>query len=175
MGAKLRSWILSNLRWSITTIQWWIMSSWFRDAISVRVLSPTWSDTATQFHLSDKQVFPSLEFIGWYTVAAKPTSRHISLHEQVCFWDSDLKPCIYSRSSVVHRILLDSAFAHLAAQPCIGAQRWYQCTNSSIEGVRINYWTPRAQISFSIHWSALQCWNWRSRAYCRRLDCKRGR
>ncbi|KAH7883798.1 maintenance of mitochondrial structure and function-domain-containing protein [Phlebopus sp. FC_14] len=29
-----------------------------------------------------KQVFPSLEFIGWYTVASKPTSRHISLHEQ---------------------------------------------------------------------------------------------
>ncbi|KAF5337116.1 hypothetical protein D9611_003225 [Ephemerocybe angulata] len=29
-----------------------------------------------------KQVFPSLEFIGWYTVAPKPTSRHIALHEQ---------------------------------------------------------------------------------------------
>ncbi|KAI0308008.1 COP9 signalosome subunit 6 [Multifurca ochricompacta] len=29
-----------------------------------------------------KQVFPSLEFIGWYTVASHPTSRHISLHEQ---------------------------------------------------------------------------------------------
>ncbi|KAJ7655203.1 COP9 signalosome subunit 6 [Mycena polygramma] len=29
-----------------------------------------------------KQVFPSLEFIGWYTVAARPTPRHIALHEQ---------------------------------------------------------------------------------------------
>ncbi|RDB29371.1 COP9 signalosome complex subunit 6 [Hypsizygus marmoreus] len=29
-----------------------------------------------------KQVFPSLEFIGWYTVAPQPTSRHVSLHEQ---------------------------------------------------------------------------------------------
>lgn len=33
----------------------------------------------------DKQVFPSLEFIGWYTVASYPTQRHITLHEQVCF------------------------------------------------------------------------------------------
>ena len=32
----------------------------------------------------DKQVFPSLEFIGWYTVAPTPTSRHITLQEQVC-------------------------------------------------------------------------------------------
>ncbi|CAA7258755.1 unnamed protein product [Cyclocybe aegerita] len=29
-----------------------------------------------------KQVFPSLEFIGWYTVAPRPTARHIALHEQ---------------------------------------------------------------------------------------------
>ncbi|KAJ7102284.1 COP9 signalosome subunit 6 [Mycena belliarum] len=29
-----------------------------------------------------KQVFPSLEFIGWYTVAARPTARLIALHEQ---------------------------------------------------------------------------------------------
>ncbi|KAG5728547.1 COP9 signalosome complex subunit 6b [Termitomyces sp. T112] len=29
-----------------------------------------------------KQVFPSLEFIGWYTVTAFPTNRHIALHEQ---------------------------------------------------------------------------------------------
>lgn len=33
----------------------------------------------------DKQVFPSLEFIGWYTVVSYPTQRHITLHEQVCF------------------------------------------------------------------------------------------
>ncbi|KAF7340003.1 COP9 signalosome complex subunit 6 [Mycena venus] len=31
---------------------------------------------------ADKQVFPSLEFIGWYTVAPRPTPRHIALHEQ---------------------------------------------------------------------------------------------
>ncbi|EEB91615.1 hypothetical protein MPER_09999 [Moniliophthora perniciosa FA553] len=29
-----------------------------------------------------KQVFPSLEFIGWYTVAPQPTSRHIALHAE---------------------------------------------------------------------------------------------
>ncbi|PCH33363.1 hypothetical protein WOLCODRAFT_93367 [Wolfiporia cocos MD-104 SS10] len=29
-----------------------------------------------------KQVFPSLEFIGWYTVAQRPTAQHIALHEQ---------------------------------------------------------------------------------------------
>jgi len=32
--------------------------------------------------VADKQVFPSLELIGWYTVAQSPTSRHIALHEQ---------------------------------------------------------------------------------------------
>ena len=34
-------------------------------------------------HPKDKQVFPSLEFIGWYTVAQHPTVKHIALHEQV--------------------------------------------------------------------------------------------
>jgi len=34
-------------------------------------------------HPTDKQVFPSLEFIGWYTVAPRPTPRHIAFHEQV--------------------------------------------------------------------------------------------
>ncbi|KIL70983.1 hypothetical protein M378DRAFT_67093 [Amanita muscaria Koide BX008] len=29
-----------------------------------------------------KQVFPSLEFIGWYTVASYPTTKHIAIHEQ---------------------------------------------------------------------------------------------
>ncbi|KAF8514501.1 maintenance of mitochondrial structure and function-domain-containing protein [Gautieria morchelliformis] len=29
-----------------------------------------------------KQVFPSLELIGWYTVAPEPTPLHINLHEQ---------------------------------------------------------------------------------------------
>jgi COP9 signalosome complex subunit 6 len=32
---------------------------------------------------TDKQVFPSLDFIGWYTVAPQPTARHIAFHEQV--------------------------------------------------------------------------------------------
>ncbi|KAF8213451.1 maintenance of mitochondrial structure and function-domain-containing protein [Mycena galopus ATCC 62051] len=31
---------------------------------------------------SKPEVFPSLEFIGWYTVAPLPTPRHIALHEQ---------------------------------------------------------------------------------------------
>ncbi|KAI0044378.1 hypothetical protein FA95DRAFT_1562308 [Auriscalpium vulgare] len=35
-----------------------------------------------------KQVFPSLEFIGWYTVATQPTSRHIALHEQFTAYSS---------------------------------------------------------------------------------------
>lgn len=30
----------------------------------------------------DKQVFPSLEFIGWYTVAPFPTSIHIGIQAQ---------------------------------------------------------------------------------------------
>jgi len=29
-----------------------------------------------------KQVFPSLELMGWYTVTQQPTSKHIALHEQ---------------------------------------------------------------------------------------------
>lgn len=33
--------------------------------------------------IPDKQVFPSLELIGWYTVTQQPTSKHIALHEQV--------------------------------------------------------------------------------------------
>jgi len=35
-----------------------------------------------------KQVFPSLEFIGWYTVAARPTQQHILLHEQFTAYSS---------------------------------------------------------------------------------------
>lgn len=45
-------------------------------------LAPGMSSTS---HLGlDKQVFPSLEFIGWYTVAPTPTSCHIALQDQVC-------------------------------------------------------------------------------------------
>ncbi|KAI0786095.1 COP9 signalosome subunit 6 [Abortiporus biennis] len=35
-----------------------------------------------------KQVFPSIEFIGWYTVAPHPTSKHIALHEQFTAYSS---------------------------------------------------------------------------------------
>ncbi|TFK57511.1 COP9 signalosome subunit 6 [Heliocybe sulcata] len=35
-----------------------------------------------------KQVFPSLEFIGWYSVAPEPTSRHVALHEQFTSYTS---------------------------------------------------------------------------------------
>ncbi|EIN13648.1 Mov34-domain-containing protein [Punctularia strigosozonata HHB-11173 SS5] len=35
-----------------------------------------------------KQVFPSLEFIGWYTVAPQPTARHIKFHEQFTAYSS---------------------------------------------------------------------------------------
>jgi len=35
-----------------------------------------------------KQVFPALDFIGWYTVAPIPTAKHISLHEQFVAYSS---------------------------------------------------------------------------------------
>lgn len=35
-----------------------------------------------------KQVFPSLEFIGWYSVAPVPTSLHIALHTQFTTYSS---------------------------------------------------------------------------------------
>ncbi|KZW02108.1 COP9 signalosome subunit 6 [Exidia glandulosa HHB12029] len=35
-----------------------------------------------------KQVFPSLEFIGWYSVAPVPTSLHIALHNQFTTYSS---------------------------------------------------------------------------------------
>ncbi|PSR80732.1 hypothetical protein PHLCEN_2v6648 [Hermanssonia centrifuga] len=35
-----------------------------------------------------KQVFPSLEFIGWYTMAPYPTAQHIALHEQFAAYSS---------------------------------------------------------------------------------------
>lgn len=38
--------------------------------------------------LSDKQVFPSLDFIGWYTVATTPTANHIALHDQFVAYTS---------------------------------------------------------------------------------------
>jgi len=54
-----------------------------------------------------KQVFPSLEFIGWYTVTPYPTSRHITLHEQFTGYCSTpllliLQPSINLASSTVN-------------------------------------------------------------------------
>lgn len=43
---------------------------------------------------TDKQVFPSLEFIGWYTVTPRPTARHITLHEQV---RANMQCCLFVR------------------------------------------------------------------------------
>lgn len=50
--------------------------------------SPTWTVVLIPIDLLDdmiidKQVFPSLDLIGWYTVAARPTAAHIALHDQV--------------------------------------------------------------------------------------------
>jgi hypothetical protein len=78
----------------------------------------------------DKQVFPSLEFIGWYTVAPKPTTRHIALHDQVC----SLFTLITSRvnnASIVHRILLDSAAVDLATHPGNDLKYRCQCADPS--------------------------------------------
>ena len=51
----------------------------------VCILSYHFSESLTRRSSSglDKQVFPSLEFIGWYTVAPQPTARHIALHSEV--------------------------------------------------------------------------------------------
>lgn len=46
------------------------------------------------YFVSDKQVFPSIEFIGWYTVALHPTAKHIALHEQVCKIDREIY-CVF--------------------------------------------------------------------------------
>jgi hypothetical protein len=60
------------------------MTFWCLDEISVSLLCDPHSRWPNHFVVEDKQVFPSLEFIGWYTVAPIPTSRHIALHEQAC-------------------------------------------------------------------------------------------
>lgn len=51
-------------------------------------MSPTSEDVVTsrQQFITDKLVFPSLEFIGWYTVAQRPSSLHIAINEQVCIF-----------------------------------------------------------------------------------------
>lgn len=68
------------------------MGFWYLGETSVRINS-----TSTLFYLSgniDKQVFPSLEFIGWYSVAPRPTASHIALHEQVDFRSSFILHCV---------------------------------------------------------------------------------
>lgn len=61
-------------------------------------LVPSILDVLIQTLHTDKQVFPSLEFIGWYTVVTYPTQRHITLHEQVCS-PFPLCVCLTSSSS----------------------------------------------------------------------------
>ena len=53
-----------------------------------------------------KQVFPSLEFIGWYTVTPKPTPHHIALHEQVCPIPSHFFKMILNQKSSLRPIAL---------------------------------------------------------------------
>ena len=61
-----------------------ITGSWYKGKTSVcaRLLH---DDLHHPIAITDKQVFPSLEFIGWYTVASTVASRHIALHEQVIY------------------------------------------------------------------------------------------
>jgi len=47
-----------------------------------------------------KQVFPSLEFIGWYSVAQHPTARHIALHQQFTAYSSTPLLLLLQPSSV---------------------------------------------------------------------------
>ncbi|CCM01623.1 uncharacterized protein FIBRA_03684 [Fibroporia radiculosa] len=58
-----------------------------------------------------KQVFPSLEFIGWYTVATRPTAVHIALHEQFTPYSSTPLLLILQPSTVF------AASSDITAQP----------------------------------------------------------
>lgn len=49
----------------------------------------------------DKQVFPSLEFIGWYTVSSKPSPAHIALHTQFTAYCSTPLLLLLSSSSAL--------------------------------------------------------------------------
>ena len=52
--------------------------------ISVRPpFTPFQPQTNTPSRVEDKQVFPSLDFIGWYTATPLPTSKEIAIHEQL--------------------------------------------------------------------------------------------
>jgi hypothetical protein len=59
------------------------MAFWCCDETNVRQAQLTVSSFRFTYSRSDKQVFPSLDLIGWYTVAPQPTARHIAFHEQV--------------------------------------------------------------------------------------------
>jgi len=48
-----------------------------------------------------KQVFPSLDLIGWYTVASKPTVAHVHLHEQFTNYTPTPLLLILSPQSIV--------------------------------------------------------------------------
>ena len=76
--------------------------------------------------LLDKQVFPSLEFIGWYTVAERPTARHIALHEQVCYsraqQDPRLMPCKFTPYSSTPLLLIMQPSTLYAAASDVSGQ-----------------------------------------------------
>src|SRR5271170_5616978 len=90
------------------------MASWCLGEINVCPIIPS---MLFFYHMasSDKQVFPSLEFIGWYTVAPHPTARHIALHEQVSFCLTKHSLRILNSCRSVHRILLITAAAAASA------------------------------------------------------------
>ncbi|EIM83487.1 COP9 signalosome subunit 6 [Stereum hirsutum FP-91666 SS1] len=60
-----------------------------------------------------KQVFPSLEFIGWYSVASVPTARHIALHEQFTIYSSTPLLLLLQPSSIGISGSSDSTSQHL--------------------------------------------------------------
>ncbi|KAI9511796.1 COP9 signalosome subunit 6 [Russula earlei] len=57
-----------------------------------------------------KQVFPSLEFIGWYTVASLPTQSHITLHEQFSLYCSNPLLLILQP---IHTVSVNVTLGHL--------------------------------------------------------------
>ena len=71
-----------------------------------------------KIRFQDKQVFPSLEFIGWYTVAPRPTFWHTMLHEQVYL----NFPCLFITQClsalIVHKILHNTTAINPATKSC---------------------------------------------------------
>src|ERR1700691_1705829 len=91
---------------------------WYLGEISVRTISLSASILSKKIGNTDKQVFPSLEFIGWYSVAPRPTASHIALHEQVC-----LHPHLITSSAVQHRFssstTLQRLFCSFSGHPLV--------------------------------------------------------